>query len=108
MGVTGGSPGNVLASDTLNGAAATAANVTISFVSSTNAGVTLNAATGAINVAAGTPGGTYTLTYKICDKVDTAICDTAVSQRCVQCRDSTDCPGHALCDPVALTCKTVP
>jgi hypothetical protein len=36
------------------------------------------------------------------------ICDTAVSQRCVQCRDSTDCPGHALCDPVALTCKTVP
>jgi hypothetical protein len=26
----------------------------------------------------------------------------------VQCRDSTDCPGHALCDPVALTCKTVP
>jgi hypothetical protein len=36
------------------------------------------------------------------------ICDTAVSQRCVQCRDSTDCPGRALCDPVALTCKTVP
>jgi hypothetical protein len=36
------------------------------------------------------------------------ICDTAFTGTCVQCRDSRDCPGHALCDPVALTCKTVP
>jgi hypothetical protein len=36
------------------------------------------------------------------------ICDTAITQRCVQCKDSRDCPGHALCDPATLTCKTVP
>jgi hypothetical protein len=36
------------------------------------------------------------------------ICDVAFTGNCVQCRDSRDCPGHQLCDPLLLTCKSVP
>jgi uncharacterized repeat protein (TIGR01451 family) len=62
----------------LNGAAATLANVTLTQVSTSNPNVTLNPATGAVNVAAGTPAGTYTLTYRICEQLNPANCDTAV------------------------------
>ena len=81
--VTGASGGqavaNVLVNDTLNGAVATLANVTLNYVSGT-AGVSLNAATGAVTVAAGTaanPGAT--LTYQLCEKLNPTICDTAVA-----------------------------
>ncbi|HWU71038.1 MAG TPA: Calx-beta domain-containing protein, partial [Pseudoxanthomonas sp.] len=69
----------VLANDSLGGAAATVGNVTLGFVSSTHANVTLDAATGAVRVAAGTPAGTYTLTYRICEQLNPANCDTAVA-----------------------------
>ncbi|MGH8029589.1 MAG: SdrD B-like domain-containing protein, partial [Arenimonas sp.] len=68
---------NVLVNDTLNGAAATLANVTLAQISTSNAGVTLDATTGAVNVAAGTPAGTYTLVYRICETLNPTNCDTA-------------------------------
>jgi large repetitive protein len=68
--------GNVLANDTLGGTPATLARVSLSTVSSTAAGVTLDA-NGAVSVALGTPAGGHTLRYRICEIVDPVNCDTA-------------------------------
>ncbi|HEY6362535.1 MAG TPA: hypothetical protein VIX63_15585 [Vicinamibacterales bacterium] len=68
---------NVLANDTLGGTPATTARVTLSTVSSTAAGMTLDAATGSVFVALGTAARTHTLTYRICEIVDPANCDDA-------------------------------
>src|SRR6185436_9293982 len=70
-GATGGTAvANVLVNDTLNGAAATLATVTLSQTSTSNPGVSLDASTGAVNVAAATPAGTYTLVYRICEQLN--------------------------------------
>ena len=75
-GLTGGTAfTNVLTNDTLNGVAVTAAQVNLTFVSSTNSGITLSGSN--VVVAAGTPAGPYTLTYQICEVINTANCDTA-------------------------------
>lgn len=77
-GVTGGqSLANVLTNDTLNGNPAALANITLTQISTTNSGVTLNVTTGTVNVAAGTPVGNYVVTYQICDQANPSICDTA-------------------------------
>jgi len=77
-GMTGGQAlANVLVNDTLNGAPTTLVNVTLTQVSTTNPNVTLNPADGSVNVAPGTPAGTYTVTYEICDLANTPICDAA-------------------------------
>ena len=68
--------GNFLLNDTRNGAQATTTNVTISLVSSTSSGVSISGTN--IVVAAGTPQGTYTLTYKICDTTNPTVCDTGI------------------------------
>jgi len=65
----------VLVNDKLNGVAATTATVATTFVSSTNAGVTL--AGTSVVVAPLTPAGSYTLDYKICEIAKPANCDTA-------------------------------
>jgi LPXTG-site transpeptidase (sortase) family protein len=75
--VGGQSLANVLTNDTLNGNPATLANINLTQISTMNPGVTLNSATGAVNVAAGTPAGSYTVTYRICDKANPSVCDTA-------------------------------
>ncbi|WP_293871669.1 hypothetical protein, partial [Flavobacterium sp.] len=67
----------VLGNDTLNSSSANLGNVNLTFVSSTNAGVTLNVSVGSVNVAPGTPSGTYILTYQICEKINPTNCDTA-------------------------------
>ncbi|HXB69622.1 MAG TPA: hypothetical protein VNY05_15330 [Candidatus Acidoferrales bacterium] len=59
---------NVLANDTLGAAQATLSNVTLTQVSSTIAGLSLNAGTGIVSLSAGAPLGTQTLVYQICDK----------------------------------------
>lgn len=76
----------VLANDTLNNPdtpavdAATLSTVTVSQVSTTNAGVTLNPATGTVSVAAGTAPGTHVVTYQICENnTAPANCDTATA-----------------------------
>ncbi|PNS07739.1 OmpA family protein [Solilutibacter silvestris] len=68
---------NVLANDSLRGATATTATVTLSEVSSSNPSVTLNTATGAVNVAAGAAVGNSTLVYKICGTANPSNCATA-------------------------------
>ncbi len=68
---------NVLANDTLEGAAATTAKVTLSAVGSIPRGFTFKTATGAISVASQTSTGTYTLNYRICEKATPTNCDQA-------------------------------
>ncbi|WP_162253735.1 DUF11 domain-containing protein, partial [Lysobacter sp. Root690] len=80
--VTSGASGgtavaNVLVNDTLNGQPATTATVTISQVSTSNPNVTIDPATGAVNVAAGTAAGNYTLRYRICETADPTNCTEA-------------------------------
>ncbi|HEY6212185.1 MAG TPA: hypothetical protein VIW45_07860 [Vicinamibacterales bacterium] len=69
---------SVLANDTLDGVAATTATVTLAQVSSTAAGVSLDAGSGSVNVAVGTTPGTQALTYRICETASPSNCDTAV------------------------------
>ena len=70
--------GNVLANDTFAGAIATLAKVRLSQLASTHAGISLNVANGAVTVAAGTPVGTYTLGYGICEIATPSNCDEAI------------------------------
>ncbi len=74
--VGGTSLTDVLTNDTLNGSLVNASQVNLTFISSTNAGITLSGSD--VIVAAGTPAGSYTLTYQICDVLNTANCDTAI------------------------------
>ncbi|RYF22472.1 MAG: hypothetical protein EOO42_08765 [Flavobacteriales bacterium] len=79
--INAGSTGtvSVLSNDTYNGTTAATNNVNLTQVSTTNSGITLNTATGNINVAAGAPAGTYTVDYKICDKVNVTNCKSATA-----------------------------
>ncbi len=66
--------------DTLNGLAVVPANITATIVSpSTNPNVTMNLATGVVSVAPGTAAGVYTITYRICENLNPANCDTAIA-----------------------------
>ena len=71
---------SVLANDWIAGVRATAANVTIGQNSSSHGGVTLDASDGSVNVASGTPAGTYTLSYRMCDSANPSICDDATAR----------------------------
>ncbi len=66
---------NVLANDELNGNPVNPAEVNLTELSSTNPGISLNGA--AVVVAPGTPAGTYTLTYQICEILNPLNCDQA-------------------------------
>ncbi len=79
---TGGTAvANVLANDRLSGSQATTANVTLSLVSVSppNAGISLDAGDGSIDVAAGSSIGSYAVVYRICDRTDPANCDQATA-----------------------------
>ena len=69
---------NVLANDRIGHANAAIGNVVLSFVSSTNQGVTLDATTGAVSIADNTDVGGHSLTYRICEKGNDANCGDAV------------------------------
>ena len=68
---------NVLANDLLNGSPVNPADIVLAFISSTSPNVTLNVTTGAVNVAPGTPAGTYYLVYEICEVINPGNCDQA-------------------------------
>ncbi len=68
---------NVLVNDTLGGVRATLATVTLSQVSASNSGLSLNVATGAVSVEIGTPAGAHSLVYQICETTSPANCDQA-------------------------------
>ena len=69
---------NVLANDWIAGVRATVSNVSLFEESSSHEGVRLDTADGSVDVASGTPAGTYSLFYSICDVANSASCDDAV------------------------------
>jgi hypothetical protein len=73
----GTSENNVLNNDLLNGDPVLLAEVTLTEISSTDTNVTLDPATGEVNVAPGTPAGTYFLVYEICEILNPGNCDQA-------------------------------
>ena len=70
---------NAFTSDTVAGAAASPTNATLAVAagSSVPAGLTFNTSTGNVDVAAGTPAGTYTFDYTICEALNPSNCRTA-------------------------------
>ncbi|HEY0230643.1 MAG TPA: Ig-like domain-containing protein, partial [Dokdonella sp.] len=70
---------DVLANDTLSGAAVELADIDLTVVSTTSPRIALDTANGAVNVASGTPAGSHALTYRICEKLNPANCDSAVA-----------------------------
>ncbi|QFZ53650.1 T9SS type B sorting domain-containing protein [Oceanihabitans sp. IOP_32] len=74
-GATGGDAGiNVLGNDTLNGVAVNPADVTITSTATTELAVNTD---GTVTVTAGTPAGTYTIDYTICENNNPTNCSTA-------------------------------
>jgi hypothetical protein len=68
---------NALANDTFNGAPATLAQVALTQLSSTNAGLTIDPGSGTVSVAAGTPAGIQALVYNICEIANPLNCSSA-------------------------------
>lgn len=68
---------SVLYNDRFGGFRPILANVTLSQVSSTTAGLSLDATTGVVTVAPGTEVGTQTLVYEMCDATEPTNCDQA-------------------------------
>jgi large repetitive protein len=70
---------NAFTSDTINGVAASPTNATLSVKSGTTvpAGLTFNTATGSVDVAAGTPAGSYVIDYTICETLNPSNCKDA-------------------------------
>ena len=76
---TGGTV-SILTNDTLNGNPATTSNVTVTIDNDGGlAGLTVDS-TGNLVVPNNTTPGTYTITYKICDKANLNVCDTATAK----------------------------
>lgn len=65
IGFGGGIPGNVLANDTYNGAPATVSNVVVINISTSHPNISINTATGQINVGSSVPVGNYSIVYAI-------------------------------------------
>ena len=74
----GGTPYNILTNDKLYGNGATISNVTIVEVTP-NTYVKIDTATGQVKVKANTPVGTYTVTYRICDRNTPAACSNTAT-----------------------------
>lgn len=68
---------NVLANDWIDGVRATTANVSMTQISTTNNGISLDASDGSVDVVAITPAGTYSLIYRICGIANASSCDDA-------------------------------
>jgi gliding motility-associated-like protein len=70
---------NVLNNDTILNSSIPSGRVSINTVQNfTNGGLVLNTFNGRISVFAGTPVGSYNMTYRICDTLNPGMCDTAI------------------------------
>ena len=78
-GYTGGDAGDVTTNDTLNGVAVTDSEITISVTNDGGLTGVAIAADGTLSVPAGTPAGSYTVTYQICENLNPTNCDTATA-----------------------------
>ena len=70
---------NVLANDTLEGNLAVIQDLTLTQNSTALDTILLDITTGLVSVEAGTPEGTYTLEYKVCEKSKPTNCETATA-----------------------------
>src|SRR5690606_1077281 len=77
-GITGGTLPTVLDNDTFSGNPVNVTDVDLSEVSSTHPNITLDLLTGEVEIKPNTPAGTYSLVYKITDKLDPANNDEAI------------------------------
>lgn len=70
---------NAFTGDTINGVDATTDNAILSLPSGSTvpAGLTFNTTTGNVDVAPGTPAGTYSFNYQICEKLNPTNCEIA-------------------------------
>jgi uncharacterized repeat protein (TIGR01451 family) len=76
---TGGTTPSVFDNDTLDGVPFVAGDVDVTMVDNGGlAGATINP-DGTIAVPAGTPAGSYTITYQICSDTQPTLCDTATA-----------------------------
>jgi uncharacterized repeat protein (TIGR01451 family) len=90
---------NILTNDRLNGQPVSieAIDLTVTALAS-HMGVTLDPATGLVSVAPNTPAGSYSISYKICEKLNPANCATATAIVVVQAAAigaSPDAPAPA-------------
>lgn len=103
-GTTNVAVSNVLSNDTANGAPATTSNVILTQVSTTNPGVVLNTATGAVTVDPALGIGLYTLVYQICLTVNPAVCTQGTVFVSVNC--NSNWPVWVLKDNLCLAAGT--
>jgi large repetitive protein len=68
---------NVLTGDTVNGVAATPTNAILSAATALPSALTFDTATGNVSVAAGTPAGTYSFDYQLCEALNPTNCTTS-------------------------------
>ncbi|MFS4439131.1 CshA/CshB family fibrillar adhesin-related protein [Paracoccaceae bacterium GXU_MW_L88] len=74
-GASGGNTPSVLTNDTLNGEPVDPSEITLTPGEAPNPGITMNP-DGTITVAEGTPAGTYTYPYTICENLNPSNCST--------------------------------
>jgi len=84
---------NVFTNDTLNTEAVNPADVTLTLVTPDATGYMTMNTDGSIDLKDGTPAGTYTLVYQICENADFGNCDTATVTVNVICNNATKIAG---------------
>ena len=79
-GANGGTTGNVLTNDEYNGTTGLVGNasVTLSW-GNLPAGIQTTTTAGELKVPAGTPAGTYTISYRLCEAMNNSNCSTATA-----------------------------
>ncbi|MGQ7946327.1 Ig-like domain-containing protein [Flavobacterium sp. WC2509] len=92
---------NVFKNDLLNTIAINPSDVTLALITPDPKGaLTLNG-NGSIDVKAGTPAGTYQLTYQICENADNGNCDTATATVVVK-----PIPGISAVNDIAIPIRS--
>jgi gliding motility-associated-like protein len=84
---------NVFDNDTLNTIAVNPADVTLSIVTPDPTGYMTMNPNGSIDLKDGTPAGTYTLVYQICENANIENCDSATVTITVICNDINKIAG---------------
>ncbi|TDD93601.1 T9SS type B sorting domain-containing protein [Flavobacterium cellulosilyticum] len=90
--------------DTLNGGQATVTTVNLAVTTPATPIVVgapvpaVNTATGQISVPAGTPAGSYTIVYSICEKINPSNCDSATIVVTVTCNVSNTIVPSSTCN----------
>jgi hypothetical protein len=79
FGAGGTAIASVLANDTLGGVRPSPSTVTLSVVSTSSAGISLDLADGSVDVAPGTPSAPQALVYRVCERANPGNCAQATA-----------------------------